>query len=101
MIRIPFFGAPDDTTGGQQPAQSSREAKAAATKPAAAHPLDELTGGAFSAATSGERAARVRAWLATGPDTAAMQDVYKELSLRDKGAARALREKLDEIKRSK
>ena len=101
MIRIPFFGAPGDAAGGQQPAQSSREAKAAAAKPAAAHPLDELTGGAFSAATSGERAARVRAWLATGPDTAAMQDVYKELSLRDKGAARALREKLDEIKRSK
>ena len=101
MIRIPFFGAPGDAAGGQQPAQSSREAKAAAAKPAAAHPLDELTGGAFSAATSGERAARVRAWLATGPDVAAMQEVYKELSLRDKGAARALREKLDEIKRSK
>ena len=26
--------------------------------------LDELTGGAFSAPTSGERATRVRAWLA-------------------------------------
>ena len=63
--------------------------------------MDALTGGVFSAATSGERAARVRAWLASEPDLASMQEVFKELSARDKGAAKALREKLDEIKRSK
>ena len=101
MIRIPFLGASGDAAGGQQPSQPATEPKTIATRPATAHPLDALTGGAFSAATSGERAARVRAWLATEPDAAAMQEVYKELSLRDKGAARALREKLDEIKRSK
>ncbi len=65
------------------------------------HPLDALTGGAFSAPTSGERAARVREWLATGPSAEHMQDVFKDLSGRDKGAAKLLREKLDEIKRLK
>jgi ATP-dependent RNA helicase SUPV3L1/SUV3 len=63
--------------------------------------LDALTGGAFSAPTSGERAARVREWLAGEPSTEQMQEVFRELSSRDKGAARLLREKLDEIKRAK
>ncbi len=63
--------------------------------------LDALTGGAFSAPTSGERAARVRDWLATNPTPEQMQDVYKDLSARDKGAAKLLREKLDDIRRSK
>ncbi len=63
--------------------------------------LDALTGGAFSAATSGERAARVRDWLAGEPSAEQMQEVFRELSARDKGAARLLREKLDEIKRAK
>ena len=63
--------------------------------------LDALTGGAFSAPTSGERAARVRDWLAGEPSTEQMQEVFRELSARDKGAARLLREKLDEIKRAK
>lgn len=61
--------------------------------------LDALTGGAFSAATSGERAARLREWLASEPAAEKMQEVYKELSVKDKGAARPLREKLDELKR--
>jgi hypothetical protein len=65
------------------------------------HALDALTGGAFSAPTSGERAARVRDWLAGEPSADQMQEVFRELSLRDKGAARLLREKLDEIKRAK
>lgn len=64
------------------------------------HPLDNLTGGAFSAPTSGERAARVRDWLASGPTVQQMQEVFRELSARDKGAARALKDKLDEIKRT-
>ncbi len=63
--------------------------------------LDALTGGAFTAATSGERAARVREWLASGPSPEKIADVFKELSGRDKGAAKPLREKLDELKRAK
>ncbi len=61
--------------------------------------LDILTGGAFSAPTSGERSARVREWLASNPSLEQMQEVFRELSARDKGAAKLLREKLDEIKR--
>ena len=45
-----------------------------------AHPLDGLTGGAFSAATSGERAARIREWLTTQPTPEQLQEVFKELS---------------------
>lgn len=63
--------------------------------------LDALTGGAFSAPTSGERAARVREWLAREPSAEQMQEVFRELSARDKGAARLLREKLDELRRAK
>ena len=69
--------------------------------------LDELTGGAFTAPTSGERSARVREWLAkdpsgpSGPSPEKLQEVFKELSGRDKGAAKLLREKLDEIKRAR
>ncbi len=65
------------------------------------HPLDALTGGAFSAATSGERASRIRDWLTTQPAPEQLQEVFKELSGRDKGAARAVRERLDEIRRAK
>ena len=77
------------------------ETEAAAPKAPEAHPLDALTGGVFSAATSGERAQRVRDWLATEPSPEQMQEVFKELSSKDKGAAKALREKLDELRRAK
>ncbi len=70
-------------------------------KPSDTQALDTLTGGAFSAPTSGERAARVREWLQSQPSPEQMQEVYKELSARDKGAAKPVRERLDEIKRSK
>lgn len=74
----------------------------ATPKPAAApHPLDAVTGGAFSAPTSGERAARIREWLATEPSLDQMNEVFKELSHRDRGAAKPLKEKLDEHKRQK
>jgi hypothetical protein len=63
--------------------------------------LDQLTGGVFSASTSGERSARLRAWLQAGPAVEAMQRVYRELSVKDKGAARLLRERLDEIRRQR
>lgn len=75
--------------------------KTPAHKEAPAHPLDGLTGGAFSAPTSGERAAKIRQWLATEPSAEKMAEVYKDLANRDKGAAKPLKEKLDEIKRSK
>jgi ATP-dependent RNA helicase SUPV3L1/SUV3 len=65
------------------------------------HPLDALTGGAFSAPTAGDRAAKVRDWMATNPSTEQMQEVFKELSARDKGAVKPIREKLDELKRAK
>jgi ATP-dependent RNA helicase SUPV3L1/SUV3 len=75
------------------------------TTATAKHPdlqqLDALTGGAFTAPTSGERAARVRDWLAGNPSHEQLQDVFRELSGRDKGAAKPVREKLDEIKRAK
>ncbi len=70
-------------------------------KPATAHPLDALTGGVFSAATSGERTTRLRDWLATEPTHEQMNEVFKELSQRDRGAAKPLKEKLDELKRLK
>ncbi len=63
--------------------------------------LDDLTGGAFTASTSGERATRVRAWLASDPAQDQLQDVFRELGARDKGAARPVRERLDEIRRAK
>jgi ATP-dependent RNA helicase SUPV3L1/SUV3 len=65
------------------------------------HPLDALTGGAFSAATAGDRAAKVRDWMATNPSAEQMQEVFKELSARDKGAVKPIREKLDELKKAK
>ncbi|MDO5625472.1 MAG: DUF349 domain-containing protein [Pseudomonadota bacterium] len=90
------------TRSSQDPQPAAAEAAAPkAPKAPEAHPLDALTGGVFSAATSGERAQRVRDWLATEPGIDHMQEVYKELSAKDKGAAKALREKLDELRRAK
>lgn len=77
------------------------EVSPASAKNTDQHPLDVLTGGAFSAETPGDRAARIRDWLATQPSVEQLQDVLKELSARDKSAARAVRERLDEIRRAK
>jgi hypothetical protein len=63
--------------------------------------LDSITGGVFHAATSGERAALLRLWLEKSPAPELMHAVFLELSAKDKGAAKVLREKLDDIKRSK
>ena len=63
--------------------------------------LDELTAGAFLASTSGERATRIRAWLALDPSHEQLQEVFREMGARDKGAARPVRERLDEIRRAK
>ena len=77
------------------------EVNPAPAKTQESHPLDALTGGAFSAATSSERASRIRDWLGSQPAPEQLQEVFKELSGRDKGAARAVRERLDEIRRAK
>jgi ATP-dependent RNA helicase SUPV3L1/SUV3 len=82
-------------------AASTPETPAVPAKVPEAHPLDALTHGAFSAQTSGERMACIRDWLQSGPTAEQMQQVFKELSGKDKGAAKLLREKLDDIKRSK
>lgn len=85
--------ASSDSSGGSSSGAKSQES--------ATHPLDALTGGAFSAPTSGERAARVRAWLQTDPAVEDMTEVFKEISQRDRGAAKPLKERLDEIRRQK
>ena len=82
-------------------ADATPAAAAKTAKTAEAHPLDGLTGGAFSASTSGERASRIRQWLTTDPSVEQMAEVYKDLANRDKGAAKPLKEKLDEARRSK
>lgn len=63
--------------------------------------LDTWTAGAFTAATSGDRSARLRDWLATQPSHEQLQEVYREMSSRDKGAAKVLKERLDELKRAR
>ncbi|TXT40112.1 MAG: hypothetical protein FD135_1595 [Comamonadaceae bacterium] len=77
------------------------DAPAVTAKSHEAHPLDALTHGAFSAHTSGERMACIREWLSSSPSSEQLQQVFKELSVKDKGAAKLVREKLDDIKRSK
>jgi hypothetical protein len=63
--------------------------------------LDNLTGGALTAATSSERLSRIRDWLASEPALELLQQVFKELSARDKGAAKPVKEKIEELRRSK
>ena len=95
MLRFPL------SKSSKADAAPAVAAKSGPAKSTEAHPLDGLTGGAFSAATSGERASRIRQWLATEPAYEQMAEVYKDLANRDKGAAKPLKEKLDEAKRSK
>jgi len=66
-----------------------------------AQQLDALTSGAFSAPTSGERSALLRDFLSTEPAPELIQAVYKEMSVKDKGAAKLLREKLEEVRRTR
>lgn len=63
--------------------------------------LDALTGGAFTAATASERATRLNQWLANQPEHEQLQAVFTEMSHRDKGAAKLVREKLDEARKAK
>jgi hypothetical protein len=69
------------------------------SKPLDLAALDQSTGGAFNAMTSGERSAKLREWLTTDPSIDLLAEVYREMSSRDKGAAKLLKEKLDELKR--
>nr|WP_233200837.1 DUF349 domain-containing protein [Limnohabitans sp. G3-2] len=69
------------------------------SKPLDLAALDQSTGGAFHAMTSGERSAKLREWLTTEPSIDVLAEVYREMSSRDKGAAKLLKEKLDELKR--
>ena len=62
--------------------------------------LDALNAGAFTAATSGERITLLQTWLLTEPSLSALQDVFKEMSHRDKGAAKVLRDSIDEKRRN-
>ena len=62
--------------------------------------LDALTAGAFTAATSGERISLLQTWVLTEPSLSALQDVFKEMSHRDKGAAKVLRDSMDEKRRN-
>ena len=63
--------------------------------------LDRLTGGALTAATSNERLTLIREWLVSEPSLELLQQVFKELSARDKGAAKTVKEKIEELRRSK
>ncbi|MDB5848865.1 MAG: hypothetical protein JWP29_2617, partial [Rhodoferax sp.] len=90
------FSVPKST-----PATTPEKTVTTPTKSHEPHPLDALTGGAFSAQTAGERAQRIRDWLAGNPTVEQIQQVFTEISVRDRGAAKPLREKLDELKRAK
>ena len=43
----------------------------------------------------------MRDWLQGNPTPDVLADVFKELSVKDKGAAKLVRERLDEVKRAK
>ena len=101
MLRSPLSNMFKSSKPDASVAPSPSAAKPAHAKSNEMHPLDGMTGGAFSAPTSGERTSRIRAWLATEPSAEHMAQVYKDLANRDKGAAKPLKEKLDDIKRSK
>lgn len=61
--------------------------------------LDALTGGAFTADSSQQRAERVQAWLAAQPEAEHLQQVHRALSQKDSGVAKLVKEVLDERRR--
>jgi ATP-dependent RNA helicase SUPV3L1/SUV3 len=61
--------------------------------------LDALTGGALTATTAAERADKVKQWLATDPELDRVQEAFRELSHRDRGATKPLKDRIDELKR--
>lgn len=76
-------------------------AASSASSPLDLSQLDALTGGAFTAPTSGERAARLRDWVGSEPSEDRLTDVFREMSHRDKGAAKVVKEKLDDLRRAR
>ncbi len=64
--------------------------------------IDQLTGGAITASTSLARTQLIKAWLESSPQPSyeQMNEVFKLLSAKDKGAARQVRESMDEIKKA-
>ncbi len=67
--------------------------------PASLQDLNALTSGAFSATQSQERTALLKAWLQTQPALGDLVKVHREMSGRDKGAAKVLKEAMDALKR--
>lgn len=68
--------------------------------PAPQHPLDAVTGGIFSASNTAKRLECVNQWLASNPEPALLQQVYKALSASDKGAAKPIRQRMNDIRQS-
>ncbi|PAT41141.1 hypothetical protein CK623_02495 [Vandammella animalimorsus] len=98
MALFPFFSRNKNTPA---PAAPPAQAKAPASAPAAApHPLDAATGGIFSAENSAQRQERVAQWLQSQPEAALLQQVYKALSARDQGAAKPIRQRMNDIRQS-
>ncbi len=64
--------------------------------------LDQLTGGAISAPTALARTQLIKQWLETSPAPSyeQMNEVFKLLSAKDKGAARLVKESMDLIKKA-
>lgn len=81
-------------------AEPQKVEKVSAPAPTPIHPLDEVTGGIFSASTSSKRHELVIQWLATEPNKILLQQVYKELSARDKGAAKHIRTHMNDIRKT-
>lgn len=71
---------------------------APAPAPKEPHPLDAVTGGIFSAENSAQRQERVARWLATNPEAELLQQVHKALSHSDKGAAKPIRQRMNDIR---
>ncbi|PAT38655.1 DUF349 domain-containing protein [Vandammella animalimorsus] len=98
MALFPFFSR---NKNAPTPAAPPAQAKAPASAPVAEpHPLDTVTGGIFSAENSAQRQERVAQWLQSQPDAALLQQVYKALSARDQGAAKPIRQRMNDIRQS-
>ncbi|PAT44199.1 DUF349 domain-containing protein [Vandammella animalimorsus] len=98
MALFPFFSR---NKNAPAPAVPPAQAKLPAAAPAAQpHPLDAATGGIFSAENSAQRQERVAQWLQSQPDATLLQQVYKALSARDQGAAKPIRQRMNDIRQS-
>lgn len=75
-------------------------AEPVAKAPTPPHPLDAITGGVFSANSSAKRLECVNLWLASNPEPAVLQQVYKALSASDKGAAKPIRQRMNDIRQN-